>query len=99
MSFDMPDGTPAVLGKIIEATPPKRLVQTWQFQYDPELKVEEPSTVTWEIEPRGEACLLTVVHEFDSVNKAYEHVTHGWPEILSGLKTLLETGEPLLVTH
>ena len=65
--------------------------------YDPELAEEETSRVTWEIEPQeGGYCLLTVVHDrLEGAPKTAESVAGGWMLVLSGLKTLLETGEPL----
>ena len=66
--------------------------------YDPELAAEPESRVTWEIEPREEGlCLLTVIHDqLDASPKTAASVTGpGWMFVVSGLKTLLETGEPL----
>jgi uncharacterized protein YndB with AHSA1/START domain len=87
-------------GKILESDRPKRLSMTWLFKYDPELAKEKPSRVTWEIEPNGEVCKLTVIHDdFDGETRTYKAVGAGWPAILSSLKTLLETGEPLPVAR
>jgi uncharacterized protein YndB with AHSA1/START domain/DNA-binding transcriptional ArsR family regulator len=82
---------------ILESDPPRRLVQTWRALYDPELAEEPPSRVTWEIEPQAEGITkLTVVHDnLEHAPKTAAHVAGGWMFILSGLKTLLETGEPL----
>jgi uncharacterized protein YndB with AHSA1/START domain/DNA-binding transcriptional ArsR family regulator len=82
---------------ILESDPPRRLVQTWRALYDPELAAEPPSRVTWEIEPQpGGMTKLTVVHdELEHAPKTAAHVSGGWMFILSGLKTLLETGRPL----
>ena len=64
--------------------------------YDPATAVERPSRVSWEIEKQGEVCRLTLVHDdFDGETKTYREVEHGWADILSGLKTLIETGQPL----
>ena len=82
--------------KIVEIEPPHRLVHTFTMVYDPEMAAERPSRVTWVIEKEGEVCRLTLVHDdFDGETKTYREVEHGWAEILSSLKTLLETGEPL----
>jgi len=84
-----------VEGEVLESDPPKRLSVTWRFLYDPELAAEEPSRVTWEIEPQeGGYCKLTALHE-GLGEKSAEQVAGGWPYIVSGLKTLLETGKPL----
>ena len=83
---------------IIEADPPHRLVVPWQSRYSPELATEPASRVTWEIEERdGGMCLLTVTHdELDASPKTAASVGgEGWMMVLSGLKTLLETGRPL----
>ena len=84
--------------EVLEEDPPKRLVHRWTSGYDPEMAAEEPSRVTWEIEPQGNGtALLTVVHDqLDGAPKTAENVAGvGWMYVLSGLKTLLETGEPL----
>lgn len=84
---------------VAEWDPPRRLVHEWQSLYDPELAAEEPSRVTWEIEPQdGGFSKLTVVHDrLDNAPKTAASVSGaGWMMVLSGLKTLLETGEPLV---
>ena len=60
---------------------------------------QEPrSKVTFELEPAGGAVKLTVVHDgFPPASRAAELVSHGWPQVLSGLKTLLETGETISI--
>jgi uncharacterized protein YndB with AHSA1/START domain len=95
--FEMPDGAPAVSGKIVEATTGQRLTHTWKTEYDPALR-DELSTVTYVIEPRGTASKLTVTHDVSSAPKTAQHVgvgQDGWSVVLSSLKTLLETGTPL----
>jgi uncharacterized protein YndB with AHSA1/START domain len=86
-----------VEGEVIEANAPHKLVTTWRALYDPETAAEPFSRVTWEIEPAGDGVTkLTVVHdELDASPKTAENVAGGWSYVLSGLKTLLETGEPL----
>jgi uncharacterized protein YndB with AHSA1/START domain len=81
-------------GENVEVDPPRRLVQTFTALWSDEVKAEGASRVTWEIEPVGDSCRLTVIHDQlkpGASNKLYG----GWPQILSGLKTLLETGEHL----
>jgi uncharacterized protein YndB with AHSA1/START domain len=87
-------GSRDVEGTVIEAVAPRRLVVTWQVLYDPELK-DEHSRVTYEIEPRGQLCKLTIVHELEHAPKTAKHVANGWGIVLAGLKTLLETGRPM----
>jgi uncharacterized protein YndB with AHSA1/START domain len=83
---------------VLEFEPPRRLVHSWLSFYDPEMAAEEPSRVTWEIEPQeGGFSLLTVVHDqLEGAPKTAAGVAGaGWMMVLSGLKTLLETGQPL----
>jgi uncharacterized protein YndB with AHSA1/START domain len=84
-------------GEVLDSDPPRRLSYTWRALYDEETAAEEPSRVTWEIEPQeGGVSKLTVVHDqLERAPKTAENVAGGWMYILSGLKTLLETGEPL----
>jgi uncharacterized protein YndB with AHSA1/START domain len=83
---------------VLEFDPPRRLVHGWRSLYDPELAAEDESRVTWEIEQQdGGVTLLTVVHDqLEGAPKTAASVSGvGWMGVLSGLKTLLETGEPL----
>jgi uncharacterized protein YndB with AHSA1/START domain len=83
---------------VLAAEPPHRLVVSYRGLYHPDLAAEPASRVTWQIEPddRG-VCLLTVVHDqLDGAPRTAGRVAGtGWMRVLSGLKTLLETGEPL----
>jgi len=84
--------------EVLEYEPPRRLVHRWLSYYEPELAAEAPSRVTWEIEEQdGGYSLLTVVHDqLEGAPKTAEDVSGtGWMMVLSGLKTLLETGRPL----
>jgi DNA-binding transcriptional ArsR family regulator len=89
------DGSEALRGDIIEFDPPKGLVTRGVNLYSAETAAEPPGTVPWAIEPQGENCKLTVTHELPGTPLTAELVSGGWVAILSGLKTLLETGEPL----
>jgi uncharacterized protein YndB with AHSA1/START domain len=81
-------------GENLEVDPPHRLVQSMTALWSDEVKSEGASRVTWEIEPVGDSCRLTVTH--DQLREgANNELYGGWPMILSGLKTLLETGELL----
>jgi uncharacterized protein YndB with AHSA1/START domain len=86
-----------VEGEVLEADRPRKLVTTWRALYDPDTAAEQPSRVTWEVEPAGEhVTKLTVVHDrLDASPKTAASVAGGWSFVLSGLKTLLETGRPL----
>ena len=81
-----------------EYDPPRKLVHGWRSRYNAELADEDESRVTWEIEPQEHGtCLLTVVHDrLEGAPKTAASVAGvGWMTVLSGLKTLLETGKPL----
>ena len=93
-----PDGSVRGDSPTLEYEPPRRLVHGWRSLYDPELAAEGESRVTWEIEPQeGGYCLLTVTHDrLEGAPKTAESVSGtGWMMILSGLKTVLETGTAL----
>jgi len=90
------DGHLAVEGHVVTAEPPRKLVTTWAFRHEPEMASDPPSRVTWEIEPLDDMCRLTLVHDdFPSETATFKSVGGGWPLVLSSLKSLLETGEPL----
>ena len=83
---------------VLEFEPPRRLVHRWISYYDREMAAEEPSRVTWELEPREDGTtLLTVTHDrLEGAPKTAAGVSGtGWMYVLSGLKTLLETSQPL----
>jgi uncharacterized protein YndB with AHSA1/START domain len=84
-------------GEILESDRPRRLAYTWRALYDAETAAEPHSRVTWEIEPAGEhVTKLTVIHDrLEAAPKTAASVAGGWSYVLSGLKTLLETGNPL----
>ncbi len=89
-------GSPEPLGdgENLEVDPPRRLVQSFRALWSEDVKSEGTSRVTWEIEPVGDSCRLTVIHD-QLREDANGELYGGWPMILSGLKTLLETGELL----
>jgi len=83
---------------VYEFDPPRRLSHGWRSLYDSDLAQEEESRVTWEIEPGDDGVsLLTVVHDrLEGAPKTAAGVSGvGWMGVISGLKTLLETGEEL----
>ncbi|HMI82088.1 MAG TPA: SRPBCC family protein [Solirubrobacterales bacterium] len=81
-------------GENVEVDPPRRLVQTFTALWSEDVQREGTSRVTWEIEPVGTSCRLRVTHD-QLGEDANNELFGGWPMILSGLKTLLETGEDL----
>lgn len=84
-------------GEVLESDPPRRLRHTWRALFDEEQASEPSSRVTWEIEAQeGGYSKLTVVHDrLERSPNTAESVAGGWMLVLSGLKTLLETGRPL----
>ena len=91
-------------GEVIEADPPRKLVQTWRLLMEPELEAEGFTRVTYEIEEADGSTRLTVIHDLDGAPKLAPMVSGelsgtgaggGWAWILSDLKSLLETGAPL----
>ena len=91
-------GVPGVFdiaeGENLVVEPPRLLVQSFNALWSEEIKAQGTTRVTWEIEPVGDSCRLTVVHD-QLPESANAELYGGWPMILSGLKTLLETGEQL----
>jgi uncharacterized protein YndB with AHSA1/START domain len=86
---------------ILESDPPHRLVVPWRSMYDPEMAAEGPSRVTWLIEDQdGGVCLLTVTHDqLETSPKTASSVSGiGWLTVICGLKTVVETGQPLFET-
>jgi len=85
-------------GIVLESKAPARLSYTFHVEFMDELSDEHPSRVTFDLEPEGDAVKLTLTHdEFEPGSKVLEGCRSGWPAILSSLKSLLETGEPLAV--
>src|SRR6266550_4080141 len=81
-------------GEVLEVDPPRRLVHTMTALWSDEVKNEGSTRITWEIEPVGDSCRLTLTHD-QLREDANSELYGGWPMILSGLKTWLETGELL----
>ncbi len=99
-------GAPEVAldGEVIEADPPRKLVQTWRLLLDPDIAAEGFTQVTYEIEPgSGDVTKLTVTHDLTDAPGLASLVSGsegaqaggGWEWVLSGLKSMLETGRPL----
>lgn len=79
-------------GENLEVDPPLRLVQSFRAMWSDDVEAAGTSRVTWDIEPVGDSCRLTLTHD-ELPENANEELYGGWPMVLSGLKTLLETGE------
>lgn len=94
-----PDGSVHIGGEVIECDPPKRLTVTWNVNWPGLLEKLGPTLVTYQIEPSGEAVKLTMLQSHDRTisDDILSGGRAGWPAILSSLKSLLETGNPLVV--
>lgn len=96
IAYRMADGKEAVFGEILEIEEGRRLSHTFNHNWEEDEELEPASRVTYELEEVGDATRLTLIHDdFDGETKTYQQVGGGWPVILSGMKTLLETGKPL----
>jgi len=92
-SHRLPGEAPEVVGEVLEADPPRRLVTSWS----PASKAADPSRrsrVTYEIEQLGEKVRLTVTHT-ELTEEGLRDISRGWPAVLSNLKTFLETGRTI----
>lgn len=84
-----------LVGKVVESSPPRRLVLTWAFPAD-EAHEKKHSRVTFEIEPIGDVVRLTVTHDrLESGSEMLDRIAKGWPKVLSSLKSLMEAGRAL----
>ena len=96
IQYRMPDGSIAIEGTLIEVVPNRKFSQMWHALWDDAIRKEPPHKVTWEITPMGGVCKLSVIHE-DLGPEALRQVVGGIVYIVSGLKTLIETGEAMKV--
>jgi uncharacterized protein YndB with AHSA1/START domain/DNA-binding transcriptional ArsR family regulator len=94
-----PEGVKKAEGIILTIDPPRKLVMSWKFLSFPDTASESPSRITWEIDSHAEysgVTLVTIVHdEFEQAVNTAKILENGLPIVLSGLKTLLETGSTL----
>ena len=96
----LPDGRVGDAGEVLEVEPERRLVLSWRNEFIPEMRAEGYSRLTYELEPQDDTVKLTVIHEIDVPNsKLIDAVSSGWPNMLSSLKSLLETGESIAATR
>jgi len=84
-------------GEILEVEPEKRLVMTWKAHWDDSVAKDRASRVTYELSAAGPSTKLHLVHDgFDQQTATYTGSVEGWPLMLSSLKSILETGKPLV---
>lgn len=91
ISYDLPDGTPAIAGRIVEYSPPHRFVMTARFLFDDEAVAEPESLVTWEVSPQRGGTRLTLLHDRVPAH-TITLVRGGWPGILEDLHRTLRPG-------
>ena len=94
-----PDGALHISGEVIECDPPKKLTVTFNVNWPALIEKLGPTLVSYEIEPAGDAVRLTMTESHDRPlgDDVLSGGRQGWPAILSSLKSLLETGEPLVI--
>jgi uncharacterized protein YndB with AHSA1/START domain len=94
-----PDGRVNVRGEVVEWSPPRRLATTWTVEWVPELREFPPCLVSYDIEQVGASVKLTMTESYswDPPDALLSGGRSGWPAILSGLKSVLETGKPLVI--
>lgn len=95
----LPDGRVNVRGEVVEWSPPRRLATTWIVDWVPELREFPPCLVSYDIEPAGDCVKLTMTESYswDPPDALLSGGRAGWPAGLSNLKSMLETGKPLLI--
>jgi uncharacterized protein YndB with AHSA1/START domain len=92
------DGSTTDVGEILEADPPRRLSYTFHHVLNEEARKEPPTKVVFNLERHGDLVKLILTHEgFAPGSKLLDGISRGWPAILSGLKSLLESGTPLTI--
>ena len=98
LTYAYPDGSLAADGKVLEIEHGKRVVMSFHPRWDPGIEAEGPIRMVWEVEPTGDGgSKLTVTSALTPGSKSAEEFAGGIVHIVSGLKTLIETGEPLTV--
>jgi uncharacterized protein YndB with AHSA1/START domain len=94
-----PDGSVHISGEVVECDPPRKLTVTFNVNWPALIEKLGPTLVSYEIEPAGNAVRLTMTESHDRPisDDILSGGRQGWPAILSSLKSLLETGEPLVI--
>ena len=94
-----PNGALHISGEVIECDPPRKLAFTFNVNWPALIEKLGPTLVSYEIEPAGDAVRLTMTESHDRPlsDDILSGGRSGWPAILSSLKSLLETGQPLAI--
>jgi uncharacterized protein YndB with AHSA1/START domain len=94
-----PDGALHISGEVMECDPPRKLTITFNVNWPELIEKLGPTLVTYEIEPAGDAVKLTLIQSHDRPlgDDILSGGRQGWPAILSSLKSVLETGTPLVI--
>jgi uncharacterized protein YndB with AHSA1/START domain len=92
------NGTTTDVGEILQADRPRRLSYSFHHILNEAARKEQPSRVTFVIEPHGKLVKLTLTHEdFAEGSVIIDGISKGWPAIMSSLKSMLESGAPLII--
>jgi len=94
-----PDGAPHISGEVVECQPPRKLTFTFNVNWPALIEKLGPTLVSYDIEQAGDAVRLTMTESHDRPlsDDILSGGRQGWPAILSSLKSLLETGQPLVI--
>lgn len=96
ITFDLEDGNAAISGEVLENTPKSKFAYTFKGNKTDDGTIEPYSRVTYELEQTDNAVKFTLIHDdFESENQTFASVSGGWPIVMSGLKTYLETGKAI----
>ncbi len=98
VAYRTSDGQVQIEGTVLEVEPPTRLMTSLALLYDPQVRQDRPSRLSWVVEQMGEVCKLSVTHDdTDGETQTARDVATCMPAILSNLKILLESGRPRLI--
>ena len=92
-------GATALTGEVLEADFPTRLSYTFHMQISDETRAEAPSRLTFDLQAMESVTKLTLTHEHSAAGATFSNTSNGWPALMSSMKSLLETGEPLPFTR
>ena len=93
------DGMAGAVGEVIEADFPSRLSYTFHMQVSEATRADPPSRVTFELQPLEVVTKLTLTHDHVAAGETFSNTSNGWPALMSSMKSLIETGEPLPFTR